>query len=433
MMNTVVFIIFFVLGEMLNCMFTYKVVFRTKMTTKKLKFFFMILTLISLHLIVLKIAGEENAKGIAFFSMCLVPICLCEKFEMKNVFSYPFVLIGISTFQIAISFFMAYFWKIPESVIIHNRTYEIICEICTFSFLFIIYVIQKIKKNDNQQIDISIRQYIVLYIMVICIFFLLAPIQSMSGYLDKEYINEIGFSASGACLLLVIVSIWQIQSSNRANKLQQQKLLVEQQMELQKEYYNQLFKQDKKMRKFRHDFNAHMSVLKQYCEEQSNAKLKEYLDNIVYGTTVVEAQAFTRNPEIDTIINSFIDRIQEDGIDFSVKGCISQEVEITAYEMCSLVYNLLKNAVEACENIDDISNRKIIFEVGTYYSELFISVGNTVFSDIDSKNYNMKTSKADKTEHGFGTDIVKDIVNKYDGRVDSKCENNWFEVQVNIG
>lgn len=433
MIYDVGFMILYVLGEMLNYVLTCKVVFRAKMTENKLKFFGVILALISLHLIVLKLAGEENAKGIAFFSMCLVPIFLFDKFRIRNVLSYPFVVFGISTLQVAISFFMAYLLNIPEFKIIDDRILGIICEIGSLSLLLIIYVVQKIKKVDNQQINISARQYIVLYIMVICIMSLLGSIQAMSRYLDKEYINEIGFSASGACVLLVIVSVWQIQSSNRANKLQQQKLLVEQQMELQKEYYNQLFKQDKKMRKFRHDFNAHMSVLKQYCDEKSILKMKEYLENIVDGTTVEDAQVFTRNPEIDTIINSFMDIIKEEGIVFSVRGCISQEVDITAYEMCSLVYNLLKNAVEACQKIDDISNRRIIFEVGTYYSGLFMSVGNTISFDLDTNNYNMKTSKADKTEHGFGTDIVKDIVNKYNGRLESKCENNWFEVQVNIG
>lgn len=105
MIYDVGFMILYVLGEMLNYVLTCKVVFRAKMTENKLKFFGVIFALISLHLIVLKLAGEENAKGIAFFSMCLVPIFLFDKFRIRNVLSYPFVVFGISTLQVAISFF----------------------------------------------------------------------------------------------------------------------------------------------------------------------------------------------------------------------------------------------------------------------------------------------------------------------------------------
>ena len=47
-------------------------------------------------------------------------------------------------------------------------------------------------------------------------------------------------------------------------------------------------------------------------------------------------------------------------------------------------------------------------------------------------SYNMSTTKKNKEEHGIGTNIVKDIVYKYNGRLKSACEQNWFIVEVNI-
>ncbi len=425
------FMILYLATEILNYSLVYNVVFYKKITTNRLKLFLIILTLIIFHMMVWNFFGEYNAKGISFFSMLVIPLFFLEKFEWRNILMYPFAVIGISSLQIAFSFIFAIFLNTSEHEIIEENTIAIICQSCSILFLLLLFILER-KEDECNEVKISNSQYVLLYIMVFCMFILLTPLQIMSDYLDKKYINLIGFSTSMVCVLLLIVTVWQIHSSSRMNKLQQQKLLVEKQMELQKEYYIQLIKQDKKMRKFRHDFNAHMMVLNQYCNEQNNKNIKEYLDEIVKETEVDEAKVYTGNTEVDAIINSMTPNMDALGIDFHTRGCIPRNTDVSAYEMCSLVYNLLKNAVEACEKIEDINNRKIRFEVGTYNENLFMSVRNTVQSDIKTNDYNMRTTKKNKDEHGIGTNIVKDIVYKYKGRLNSACEQNWFIVEVNI-
>ena len=103
-----------------------------------------------------------------------------------------------------------------------------------------------------------------------------------------------------------------------------------------------------------------------------------------------------------------------------------------AHDLCSLVYNLLKNAVEACKKIEDRDKRLIFLEVGIYNDSLFLRIKNTVHEDIETNNYESETTKTDILNHGFGTKIVKDIVKKYDGFLESSCNQKWFKVEINI-
>ena len=43
-----------------------------------------------------------------------------------------------------------------------------------------------------------------------------------------------------------------------------------------------------------------------------------------------------------------------------------------------------------------------------------------------------KTTKGDKTRHGYGLKSVRYIVEKYDGSMTIRTENNWFVVRVLI-
>ena len=255
--------------EILNYTLGYIIVFKKKFTHNKLKWFAIIGLILLLHFIVWNIWGDESARGISLFSMLLIPLFLLQEFKWRTVFLYPFVSMGTSAIHISFTFFLAILLDIPEYEIVDGKIMVLICQCIPIVFFLIVLIWQKKLQKDKEIIQITNSQYIVLFVLVFCMFFLLSPIQIMSEYIDKKYINEIGLSASLSCILLLTVVIWQIYSNNREYRLREQKVLIEKQMELQKQYYIKLIKQDKEIRRFRHDFNAHMNVLKQYSQELS--------------------------------------------------------------------------------------------------------------------------------------------------------------------
>ena len=82
---------------------------------------------------------------------------------------------------------------------------------------------------------------------------------------------------------------------------------------------------------------------------------------------------------------------------------------------CTIISNLLNNAIEACEKIQD-DKRIIEFETAGYNSQIFISVCNSYdMESIINQKQKFITTKEDKLNHGIGLENVRRTVKKYDG------------------
>jgi sensor histidine kinase regulating citrate/malate metabolism len=90
--------------------------------------------------------------------------------------------------------------------------------------------------------------------------------------------------------------------------------------------------------------------------------------------------------------------------------------------------NLLNNAIEYYSQNDTVE-KKIDVIVCMRGKTLCIEVSNTVAeSDVDIT----KTSKADKSNHGFGLDNVRRTVMKYQGEISFHLQDNIFRVFIMV-
>ena len=99
---------------------------------------------------------------------------------------------------------------------------------------------------------------------------------------------------------------------------------------------------------------------------------------------------------------------------------------INELDLCDLLSNILENAVTACRNMPEISNRFICLEISQDGSIYYFLVKNSIAESVLSYNPNLETTKIDKNVHGLGTAIIKDIANKYNGRYDFYELDNTF-------
>lgn len=82
---------------------------------------------------------------------------------------------------------------------------------------------------------------------------------------------------------------------------------------------------------------------------------------------------------------------------------------------CTIISNLLNNAIEACEKIQE-DKRIIEFEIAGYNSQIFISVCNSYdMESIINQKQKFITTKEDKLNHGIVLENVRMTVKKYDG------------------
>lgn len=128
---------------------------------------------------------------------------------------------------------------------------------------------------------------------------------------------------------------------------------------------------------------------------------------------------------VDAVINDQVKAMNKKNIKFQYDGCPKIREDISDYDLCTIFYNILKNAVEGCEKIET-DKRSIDVEVSNSGEQLLIKVENDTILKDKSIDGNLVTTKKDIKNHGFGIKSVSAVVKKYNGLYSNKIENGKF-------
>ena len=128
---------------------------------------------------------------------------------------------------------------------------------------------------------------------------------------------------------------------------------------------------------------------------------------------------------IDCLIDSKLSNLKDTEI--IVSGFIDDLSDIKETDLASLIGNILDNAVEAEEKVAD---KRIELHFFNQNDNRVIICKNSIERSVLADNKELKTSKKQKTGHGFGHQIIADIAAKYNGMSDFFEDNNMFCVQI---
>lgn len=234
------------------------------------------------------------------------------------------------------------------------------------------------------------------------------------------------FGGIGICGLVIGIAYY----FSRTTKYRLEKKNVEKYNEQQREYFTKLLEKEQDTRQFRHDIIWHLVAMEELCEQEDYEKVKEYLNSLLTDVQrISNAQYHVGNDIVDTIINYYFQPIQ-DICSIKVEGSMGEEQLILQNDLCVLISNLAKNAVEAVAHLPE-EQRKIYFLVSQGRDNLRIRMENTYTGTLQiDKNGNIKTIKKDTRNHGYGVKNVMKIIEKYDGAKDINTDNNRFIVDV---
>lgn len=433
MKDDIIYLLVYIFSEIINYMLVYVVIFQVSLSREKKKYGYIISLLLLVHFLTLYYAGLETACEISFFTMILIPAFLFNIRDKKMLLLYPFVVIGSSVIGVSMSFLFAIILNIPEYIVAKENWYTMVCQCIQGFVLILIAICRKMKNTNSYQVDLGWKQYLLFYIVVICLFFLLVPIQTLSEeYYSDSKINVLGFLVSIACIVLVIITIWYGIVTNREKQIKKQIKQNEEYMKLQKEYYLNLLEQDDKMRRFRHDMNSHIIAIKSLNQKGECKELENYLNCIIESSAIYSIEKYTGNNTIDAVMRQLIAEAKKHQIDIVVEGDLPEEIRVSEYDLCTIISNLIKNAIEACGRIEGFSKRKINIIIKNYNDQIFISVKNTFAGQVTMKNNHLVTSKNRYENHGIGSENVKNTVEKYGGLLEYQYDKEWFITEVSI-
>lgn len=197
--------------------------------------------------------------------------------------------------------------------------------------------------------------------------------------------------------------------------------LLAQRFELAQNSYEALRRQNEQVMMLRHDMMKHFRVLRQTVTEEKPAA---YLDELIGENEKIRPVVQSGNEMLDVILNGKLSAAADAGIAVEIARMNAPDkLPLSDAELCSLVMNLLDNAVEGAAAPG----------VERPYIKLDFCVKEHFFA-ISCKNSTTMEHIQKETApgRGLGLKIIKQIVARYDDLMETEYGMNYYSVKLAI-
>lgn len=167
--------------------------------------------------------------------------------------------------------------------------------------------------------------------------------------------------------------------------------------------------------KIRHEVKNIFSIVTELLDDGRYSDASEFLHKYVTTREITkEYVIYSQNIVLNYLLNRKIKQCSEMGINITcfVSGVIEGVEDVDLY---ILLENLLDNGIEASIQT---SKAKMHLNIYSNAQEIEIEIGNSLKENVLEVNPDMKTTKADKMAHGYGLQNVRDVVKRYNGKMD---------------
>lgn len=315
-------------------------------------------------------------------------------------------------------------------VIIHN-----IIEAALSFFMGIIsarlYKLNRIidKKVDRQVHRIVVVMFIIMYALTL----IFTVMQKLYDHVENLLIF----------LIIQLIFFWILYFSiNRREKQRIHNELVENRLSNLKEYTDHLEQEQRKLRKFKHDYQNMLLSLEENLRSSDSQDAKDYLqtfkqysDNYISESGLWMFNDFdnVKTPYLKSILINKTSQATEQGIDvhFECRYDVDQ-IAMEPYDLVRIVGIAYDNAIEAVRNLDK-NHRKINVMVYRTKGQTEITIANpmqTAENLIHLKKEGVTTKKG---HSGLGLANIEEISANYSNvLVNYREVKGWFTIQFTI-
>lgn len=343
---------------------------------------------------------------------------------LKKLFTSSFPLVFIMIITVFVSNLSSLILDRPINDIFLNKSFERFVSVifCQIIIMYIYKLALQIFRNKG---NYSLKN--TEWILILTVLFVSTFISFFLNFMGSQEIsNIVGWSIVLSILGIIVINIitvYFVVIISEKNSAVSENQMLKMQQEYQNQYVETAENQYEKIKKMRHEFKNHNTVLASLLERDDIDKAKEYLNDYTGQITDFGVIVNTNNQVVNAVINCKAGLAESFNIKTSVVT-VSEFTGIDDLDLCSLISNMFDNAIEACVNL--ANERKIIFSASKDGSNYIFCMKNTIDSSILKKNSNLVTTKSDKKIHGFGIKMLRDIAGKYNGFVDFFEKDDFF-------
>lgn len=224
----------------------------------------------------------------------------------------------------------------------------------------------------------------------------------------------------------VFVILYYTETQKQA-ALQREREMLDAQFRLAQAEFASLRQLQQNAASYRHDMRHHFSLLQGLASKGNIEDIKQYLRIAQSDMDAITPIRFCENETVNLILSAFSTKAKQSGIQLTIEAKLPGILSLSDTELCSLLSNALENAINACKNITDISQRIISLLVYSKNNKLCIDIRNRYRVEPILQD-ELPVSK--EQGHGYGTKSMAHIVEKHGGVYQFSVKDGWFIFQA---
>lgn len=304
-----------------------------------------------------------------------------------------------------------------------------------FATYYLYYHFEKDAHGKRKKLDVSNRELVSFIITGVGVFIIsnLGFVTPNTPFSATENLLYVRTLVDFGGLLMLSTEI------GRRNEMsiQQESDAINQLFQKQYEQYKLAVDNSEALRREMHDMKHYIIALK---NEDDAVKRAEVLEDMEQAIAIQESFMNTGNQVLDVILTTKSLQCEKKGIVFKAMadGDLLQGIHVK--DLCSLFGNILDNAIEATQQIEDKDRRMISLSVRKKNHFIIVECENAS----DAENVRLKkatkktifgtvalpTTKKDNVKHGYGLKSISQVAEKYGGGLSVSYEDGWFKLKV---
>ena len=367
---------------------------------------------------------------VSIFLIFLLTLTYNSSIIRKVVFSFSWIGFVI-IIEIIVSTFYGILLQKSLDVLVDDEISKLIATIIYTLITLVIVKSNYIYNNKIQHTDkLSVIDSLYVGIIPLCsiaLLYFFAKIGLM--YKINNYIIII------SCILIIFINIFFFVLFDKlkiAEKVKYENELLKKQSEYYfrlEEHINNTFDN---INTIKHDLKYHLLFLKAKTEDNSIEAIediKSTLDTLITETLSDNFVEYTKNKELNRLLNYKLFKASQNIIPLDVKVNICDDAYIDEHSLYIILGNAIDNAVR---NFDSSKSdvKDIVIRIFDDCDNLYIKISNPYSKKLYFKNGLPITDKRDREFHNIGLKSIRTLVESKNGYFNISTDNNLFTVEI---